>query len=228
MAQFAYAKPPPFCYATFNTQNLQFTKHPVIDVYSPRPPDPPNDPPKSESPGPATDKADEPEGDEETAAGNEDGWSLSLLYFSVANELTGADLAGENGGENAETTEAPEQGEATEDTPEATHEPPAESQETSDANANVAEPAEDADDDPAGHTGSDEAKEADFPPIEPDAENVEASADPPEAPVSPSVNHPCLILLHVCFRLSALPTSFSANLIITTVCQPGEGYAMVD
>ena len=30
MAQYAYAKPPPFYYQTFDRKSLQFTSHPVI------------------------------------------------------------------------------------------------------------------------------------------------------------------------------------------------------
>ena len=67
MAQFTYAKPPTFWYATFDRQNLQFTSHPVFQVYNPPSPEPaPKEP--SEEASSAADKVEEPAGSEESAA----------------------------------------------------------------------------------------------------------------------------------------------------------------
>ena len=68
---YVYAKTPVYTYATFNRENLQFTHHPVFQVYNPPPPDasPPPDEKAGESAEP---QSDPPEG-EGTTESNEGG-----------------------------------------------------------------------------------------------------------------------------------------------------------
>lgn len=65
---FAYHKPPVFCYQTFDRQSLQFTNHPVFQVYNPPPPD--ETPPPEQHPGEGAEQPDNPPNDESAGAGD--------------------------------------------------------------------------------------------------------------------------------------------------------------
>ena len=65
MASYAYAKPPPFSYQTFDRRNLQFTKYPVISVHTPEPPAP--DPPAASEAHADDEQQDVSPADEATA-----------------------------------------------------------------------------------------------------------------------------------------------------------------
>lgn len=87
MAQYAYAKPPPYYYQTFDRQSLQFTKFPVIKQTSSIPtesePSAEGDPEKpSEEPGKQAENAEPVAGDEPTT-----GSPLSSFYISIRTVL---------------------------------------------------------------------------------------------------------------------------------------------
>lgn len=66
---YVYAKPPVYCYQTFDRQSLQFTNHPVFQVYNPPPPDAP--PPQDEKPDESVEPGNNSLEDGEVAAGDE-------------------------------------------------------------------------------------------------------------------------------------------------------------
>lgn len=71
MTSYAYAKPPPFYYQTFDRKSLQFTKHPVIKQ-NPTPSTPTEaDPPGEGDPDNASDKPEKQAEDAEPVSGEE-------------------------------------------------------------------------------------------------------------------------------------------------------------